>query len=400
MAINFTTLVNNIILEQEQTNIPITQYIIDLLKSVPEYKLSIPENVNEEVFFSSLIDLAWRIKYGTGYSSATNAEISRYRTFWPIVDFFIDILNNVTTRNLNEINFNLDLNTLLSSNIAKTGANIETFKRASEALKTPQSYNIKERRINDVKFSTGSLAGEGYKNKSPLNAVLDAVKVVKGYNEREVADIMKYPRKYDLPASIKLQELMPIRKISQALYLFYVNKLKNPIYLPILQTLIPEFAGIENEKIITAIDGSIGLQNPQNRTLQNDYELFLNGKSKLLVKIVAESLQNRKNILNELSSADIAAGRRRTYSRPQNNTNTNNTTANNKTWKPTETPIVQTIKDFTQGAGIDQQVEDAYNDFYNSLTKGSTPSKWQKAGNMFSSFMKGLEDVGSALEKL
>jgi hypothetical protein len=399
MAINFTTLVNSVILEQEQAKVPLTQYITNLLQSVPDYKLSIPENVNEEAFFSNLIDLAWRIKYGSGYSSATNTEIARYRTFWPIIDFLIDILNSVTPRNLNEINLNQDLNALLTSNIAKPGVNVDTIKKSSEALKTPQSYNIKERRINDVKFSTGSLAGEGYKNKTPLNAVLDAVKVVKGYNEREVTDIMKYPRKYDLPASIKLQELMPIRKISQALYLFYVNKLKNPVYLPILQTLVPEFANIENEKIITAIDGSVGLQNPQNKTLQNDYEQFLNGKSKLLVKIVAESLQNKKNILNELSSADIAAGRRRTYSSSQNNTTTNNTATNSKTWKPTETPIVQTIKDFTQGTGMDQQVEDAYNDFYNSLRKGTTPSGWQKTGKFLGGLFKGLDDIGSALDR-
>ena len=397
-GINFEKLVREVVFEQTQSTQPLNQYLISLLQNVPEYKLAIPSNTDEETFFNTLVDLAWRVKYGTGYNSATNTEIARYRAFWPIVDFTVELLNNITTRDLKVVDFNQNLNEILTK-IGKPGTNIDSIAKTAETLKSPQTYNIKERRISDVKFSTGNLAGEAYKNKTPLNAVLDAVRTVKGYNEKDVIDIMERPRKYDLPASIKLNELMPIRQIAQSLYLFYVNKLKNPLYVGVLQNLISELASKPMEEISNVIDKSVGQQTPQNRALQEDYINFINGKSKLLVKLVQESYNSlNKKILNELSSADIAAGKRRTY-QPEPKTQTAPRLQQQKTWKPTDKPIIGTINDFKQGAGIDQQVDDAYADFYNSLTKGTTPSGWQKAGKVIGGIFKGLEDIGSALDR-
>lgn len=398
--IDFKYLVELLLTEQNVSEQSLYQYIINLLQTIPEYKLAIPNEINEETFVQNLIDLGWRIKYGTGYNSATNSEIARYRSFWPIVDFVIDVLSNVKTRDLKEIDFNQNLNTILTK-IGKDNINVDTLVKTAQTLNAPNAYTIKDRRINDIKFSTGSLAGEGYKNKTPLNAVIDAIRVVKGYNENDVNDIMKFPRKYDLPATIKLTELMPIRRISQALYIFYVNKLKNSLYLNVLQTLVPEFANKNIEEITNIIDKSVGQTNPQSRSLQEDYINFLSGKSKLLVKLIQENIDNLTAVvLNELSRDEIAAGERRTYQDPNKQSLPQKSQTQQKSWKPTNTPLITTINDFKQGAGIDQQVEDAYNDFYNSLTKGSVPTKWQKTGNMFSSFLKGLEDIGSTLERL
>jgi hypothetical protein len=399
MAINFELLVKSIVFEQVESTQPLSQYLAGLLQDIPDYKLAVPNNTNEEAFAGNLIELAWRIKYGTGYNSATNTEIARYRAFWPIIDFTIQLLNNITKRELKDINFNINLNDILTST-GKPGVDTNALIEVADSLKTPRTYNVKERRIADVKFSTGSLAGEAYKNKTPLDAVLDAIDTVKGYNKKEVTDIMERPRKYDLPASIKLNELMPIRRIAQSLYLFYVNKLKNPLYFTVLQSLIPELASKTMEEISNIIDKSVGQQTPQNQDLQEDFINFIKGKSKILVNLVQESVINKlnKKFLNELSSAEIAAGGRRTYQGvvPQNQKQQ----TREKTWKPTDKPIIKNINDFKQGPGIDQQIEDAYTDFYNTLTKGTTPSGWQKAGSALNTLFRGLDSIGDTLSRL
>lgn len=401
MSIDFKLLVEQIIIEQFDINLPLKQYFTELLRFKPEYKLSIPEEINEEAFFFQLLDLAWRINYGSGYSSATDTEIARYRTFWPILDFLCEelfsSLNTKNNQDLKNLDVNLDLNTLLTKS-GKPGINVNNILNLIQKLQTPQNYSIKNRRINAVKNSTNSLAGDKYKNSTPLNGVLEAIRVVKGYNENQVNDIMKFPRKYDLPATIKLTELMPIRRISQSLYLFYVNKLKNPLYTPIVQALIPELASLSVDQVNSAIDHSVGQSSPEVRSLQKDYEDFLNGKSKLLVKLVAESLTKEAISGTELAKR---AAMMRQSSKTANISTTPSTTQNKqKTWKPTNQPIITTVKDFSQGMGTDQYVQDAYKDFYNSLTRGSVPTGWQTAGRVVKGILGGLQDLGSTLERI
>ena len=62
--------------------------------------------------------------------------------------------------------------------------------------------------------------------------------------------------------------------------------------------------------------------------------------------------------------------------------------------------LIKNINDFKQGPGIDQQIEDAYTDFYNTLTKGTTPSGWQKAGSALNTLFKGLDSIGDTLSRL
>ena len=408
MAINFTKLVQNIISEKLTGN-TFEEQLLNLLRSNQTYISSIPDEASEEQVLDSLFDLAWRINYGTGYNSAKNSEIARNRAFWPIIDFLTDVLPNYLKNPREELK-SLDINQPLENLVTKQNVDINSLINAAEKLLSPETYSSKNRRISDVKYNTANLAGEKYKNNTPLDGVLNAIRVVKGYNENEVIDIMKYPRKYDLPASIKLNELLPIRRISQSLYLFYVNRLKSSLYTPTLQMLIPVFANLTKDQINDIIDNSVGLTGPKNRELQQDYEQFLNGKSRLLVKLIAENKLNFDNFYSSIIEEDVnpsswkpsAQNQPQTQPQPQQQTTQQTTQQTNtsKSWKPTNEPVIKSINDFKQGIGNDQQIEDAYTDFYNTLTKGTTPSGWQRAGSAFNSFLKGLEDIGDTLSKL
>lgn len=406
-TINFTSLVQGIISEKLTGN-TFKEQLLNLLKSNQTYISSIPEEASEEQVLDSLFDLAWRINYGTGYNSAKNSEIARNRAFWPIIDFLTDVLSTALKSPREELK-NLNINQPLENIITKQNIDITSIINAAEKLSSPETYSLKNRRINDVKYSTANLAGEKYKNNTPLDGVLNATRAVKGYNENEVIDIMKHPRKYDLPASIKLNELLPIRRISQSLYLFYVNRLKSNLYTPILQTVIPEFANLTKEQINDIVDNSVGLTSPKNRSLQQDYEQFLNGKSRLLVKLIAESKLNfdnfYSNIVEDVPRSSWAPSaqtqpqvqQQTTQQSTQQSTQQTNT---QKSWKPTNEPVIKSINDFKQGIGNDSQVEEAYLDFYNTLTKGTTPSGWQKAGNVAGTFLKSLDDIFSALGRV
>ena len=403
-SINFTKLVQNIISEKLTGN-TFKEQLLNLLRSNQTYISSIPDETSEEQVLDSLFDLAWRINYGTGYSSAKNSEIARNRAFWPIIDFLTDVLPN-NLKNPREELKSLDINQPLENLVTKQNVDINSLINAAEKLSSPETYSPKNRRISDVKYSTANLAGEKYKNNTPLDGVLNAIRVVKGYNENEVIDIMKHPRKYDLPASIKLIELLPIRRISQSLYLFYVNILKSALYTPTLQTLIPEFANLTKDQINDIIDNSVGLTGPKNRQLQQDYEQFLSGKSRLLVKLIAENKLN--NFYSSIIKEDVSpsswkpSAQRQAEPQDQQQQQQQTTQQVNtpKNWKPTNEPIIKSVSDFKQGIGNDSQVEEAYLDFYNTLTKGTIPSKLETTGKYVGTFFKGLDDIFSALGKI
>ena len=151
------------------------------------------------------------------------------------------------------------------------------------------------------------------------------------------------------------------------------------------------------------------MQSPQNRKLQEDYIQFLNGNSKILVQLVAgENFSYLvSNILWEDQRVPSPYNQRQTDSNTQQQTQTTQQQTQTtqepqaKPLKSTNTPFIRTIGDFNKsGYSGDQNVARAYQTFYNYLTKGTTPSGWQRAGSAFNSFLKGLEDIGDTLNKL
>lgn len=407
--LKFDELVKQALLEAVDENITIKNYIVRLIETISDYRQALGSKTSEQLF-NELVTQATGLHTSRGYT--TRESLIEYSAFLPIIDFLAT---------------NVYLQAALkdrAANVIFTAVNktIEEFKKGMpvvgeqtkflaqlNALTAPTSYVISNADIKKAITAKKSLAGMKYQSKTPLNGVIDAVKEIGGYNIKEVTDILQYPRKYENPASIKLNELKAVRDISEALYFFYIGRIKTPDYLSVIKTIIPELQNQSDEQIENVIDNSIGTQSPQNRKLQEDYVQFLNGNSKILVQLVAG--ESFSLLVSNILQEDVPASSWKPSAQQQNQTQqqTNSDSQEQpqttqepqpKPLKPTNTPFIRTISDFNRpGYSGDQNVARAYQVFYNYLTKGTTPSGWQKAGKVLGGFIKGLEDIGSALER-
>lgn len=394
--LKFEDLVKQVLFEAVDENSTIKNYIVRLFNTIPDYRQALM-GANAEQKFDELITIATGLNKPGQYT--VEDQLISNSAFLPVIDFLSQNVYPIQ-KNINDSVTNTAINNL------KT--NQANFVTKLQTLETPNTYIPSNNKILRLTNAKKNLAGMKYQSKNPLNGVVDAVKEMGGYNIKEVTDILQFPRKYENPASVKLTELKAVRDISEALYFFYTTRIKTPDYFSVIKTVIPELQNQSDEQIDNIIDNSIGMQPPQNRKLQEDYIQFLNGNSKILVQLVAgENFSYLvSNILREdvnpsswKPSAQQQTQTQQTNLNPQQQTQTTQE-PQTKPLKPTNTPFIRTIADFNRpGYNGDQKVANAYQTFYNYLTKGTTPSGWQKAGKIFSGILKGLDDVGSALER-
>lgn len=408
--LEFEKLVKQVLFEAVDEGASIKKHIESLIDTISDYRQALGSKSTEQLF-NELITQATGLHTSRGYT--TRESLIEYSAFLPIIDF---LATNVYLQAALKDRAANVLSTAVNKTIGEFKNNIQVvgeqtrFITQLNALSVPTSYVPSNVDIKKATTAKKSLAGMKYQSKTPLNGIIDAVKEMGGYNTREVTDILQYPRKYETPASIKLNELKAVRDISEALYFFYITRIKTPDYISVIKTIIPELQDQSDEEVENIIDNSIGMQSPQNRKLQDDYIQFLQGNSKILVQLVAG--ENFSYIVSNLLQEDQPASswkpsaQQQTQTQTQQQVNTQQQSQpsqqqKTKPLKPTNTPFIRTIGDFNKsGYSGDQNVARAYQTFYNYLTKGTTPSGWQKAGSAFNSFLKGLEDIGDTLNKL
>lgn len=430
MPIKISSLVENVLTEARFDATTLKQYIVNLLQNNTNYNLALRDaQTNATSKFDELKNYAIGF-YRTGIYT-TQEDLIENRAFWPIIDFLAMHVFPIFRAKPNEFERALTQKTVaeLMKDIPGTEQQGSFYEKLNN-LSNPNTYQITSPNINKIRSGPKKLADLRYKNETPMNGILNAIKYIGGFKEKEVIDILKYPRSYDMPGKITKRELEAIQNISEALYFFYTDRIKHPTYLGILKTMIPEFRNSSEQQIEAVIDASVGLPNPQNRALQNDYEQFLNGQSKFLVQLTEEGLKiNANDVLNEIMSGAGLATLRQDYQaasqkapQPQPGKFTNTFTGGKnlghmssqqqaqqqtqqttqqphaeepqKTVKPTNTPFIRSIQDFSRpGYNGDQRVQNAFSDFFNFLTRGTEPTAGEKVA-------KGFDVAGRAVKGL
>lgn len=434
MPIKFDNLIEDVLFEAlPLQSTTLKNYIISLLQNNTNYNLAIRDRQTDpNAKFSQLKGIAQGLNTGGG-QYASKDELNDNRAFLPILDFLSVYVYPYFRGKPTQFA------QALEKNIADFLKDIPqeqhaVFNTKLNQLSNPQNYQITDRNILKITSSQKRLSSLRYEGKTPLDGILAATKDVGGYKEREVTDIMKYPREYDVPGKITKKELEPIQNISEALYFFYIERIKHPTYISILRNMVPNLQNSSDEQIENIIDNSVGTKRPQNNAFQIDYELFLSGKSKYLVQLTEESSTfSAENLLNEIirgisgspnmqtgggsirpSSSGYVPKQATGFgvnkpvppSTPKTGTQTRvqgrippqewqvrpdrpkqqtNQPEQQKTIKPTTMPLVTSIKDFSRpGYNGDLRVQNAYSDFFNFLTKGTALSTGQKV-------LKGIE---------
>lgn len=423
MPIKINELVKDILLEQLPQNSSIKSYITNLLQNNTNYSLALRDaQADATTKFTQLKDIAHGLNTG-GNRYAGQDELNNNRAFLPILDFLSVYVYPYFRRNPTAFDkaLNISIADFLEADIPQDQRDI--FNTKLNQLANPQNYQITDRNILKVLGPKKRLSDLRYENKSPLDGILSAVREIGGFKEKEVLDIMKYPREFDLPGKITKRELEAIQNISEALYFFYTERIKHPTYISVIRNMLPNLQNNTDQQIEGIIDASVGTRTPQNNIFQSDYEAFINGKSKFLVQLTEESFKSlTDDILNEVmrgiyggtniqtprtapsgykptiatgfgvnkpvpTSSPGPKGRYQPPPPPQSwqvkpnqpqQTQTEQPTQQ-KTIKPTTAPFITTIKDFSRpGVGGDQRVQNAFSDFFNFLTKGTQPSAGER----------------------
>jgi hypothetical protein len=392
--LKFEELVKHFLFVDVDPNSTIKYYIIRLFNTIPEYQQALMK-VDAEQKFNELVAISTGINKPGQYT--VEEQLISNSAFLPVIDFL--------SQNVYPIEKNIGTSVATAINNLKT--NQDNFVVKLQTLETPNTYIPTNNKILRLFTAKKSLAGMKYQSKTPLNGVIDAVKEIGGYNINEVTDILQHPRKYETPASVKLVELKAIREISEALYFFYLERLKTPNYISVVKGVIPELQNQSDEQIENIIDNSIGTQSPQNRKLQDDYIQFLNGNSKILVQLVAGENLNLTALITNILQEDVAPSSWKPSAQQQNQQPPQNqqqpatpqqTQPQNKPLTPTNTPFIRTIQDFSRpGYNGDKNVEKAYQVFYTYLTKGTVPSGWQTAGNVAKGALDVISNIAGAL---
>jgi hypothetical protein len=421
LSFNFEKLV----IEAINENSTVRGYILDLLRNVPDYRQAL-EDSSPETKLQQIVTMATGLNRPGQYT--VEDQLVANSAFLPIIDFLSQDMWSIS-KSIFKNDFQTAINTPVQdvkSSMQKAAgtAGITNFIDKLNSLQTPGTYTPTNNKILRLLTPTRTLAGMKYKANTPLEGVLGAVREVGGYNLKDVTDVMYYPRKYEAQASIKTEELRAIRNISEALYFYYIERIKSPNYISLLKTTVPELQNKTDDQIQGLIDGSVGFQSPQNNTIQNDYIQFLNGKSRFLVKFIEENFQHFvTDILSEIMSGAGMASLRRQNAEPVSqpspqtqkfsNTYTGGKnlghvssqqqqtqqapTPQSKELKPTSTPLIQKIDDFNQrGYMGDRNVAQAYNLFYTYLSRGTAPTTSQKIAKGFdwlNQAMSGVENV-------
>jgi hypothetical protein len=368
MAINFELLVESLLTESLQN---------DLISKVPQGASS------QNTPLKDAAEWALKILKSSGQSYLKVDTLLAVKPLWPLIDtlayIFKSLLDNKIIPTLNDVFVNEFLNNLKNSNVntivdyfANSNISSQTILKAfnNNTNSEQQFYDNLQAKIDDYKTNANNyrnwflprlkqmqdktqiIAAEKYLPLTPYNGLTQLLKEYGGYDMRLVDNILKYPAetKFTQQSNIEGPVMGSVIEIAKLLLVFYrdyfINADSN-----IKQTLIQTVGVADENALIAATNNSAGKLTASNKVLQQDFINFIQGNSKLILD------------------------------------------------PTTQKSLIEKINDFQGLTNTGQEIFQSFLYVFNNIKKGTVPSKWQVANKMLSDFTKGLEDIGSALER-
>jgi len=413
MSFNFDTLVKELLTEQVDLSTNILQAITDLFNSrfrnAPEYDLS------------QLAKIAGDLSKG-GYGAVRNSTLNTMRPYWPYIDIFSFIGRNY----LDNIDKLKDLSVLDKSiedflrtekkitaapdaDVTGQPAEIQNMGRVLgdkiASLSVPDSYQYTADRIITLNRATNSIIITRFQDMSPVEAIRSITKEVGGYDVAKIDDILFYPVTYDLPTSIDLPELEPIRNISTGLLALY-----RAIYrknLEAIKPFLPENIKNKTDKDIqNLVDKSAGVKSAENREIQQDYINFVNGKSKFIQQAVEEppkpTGESFESLINSiLTEVTLPSQPGTPTSKPMGQTTRPEAPSAQQSASTSTEPFIKNIKDLGDTTVPEaQMVYEILLNYFNSIKKGTRPSAGQVLKQVGTDLFQGALGIADELSKL
>ena len=371
MAINFKVLVESLLNESLKD---------DLISKVPQ-GASINNTPLEDA-----ANQAKNILKSTGQNYLKVDTLLAVKPLWPLIDTLAYIFKSIKDYKLindisdqfvqsfvNDLNKDPSINTIedyfINSSFITTQMITNAF--PNNATGAQQFYDNIQAKIDDYKTNASNyrnwflprlkqmqdktqiIAIEKYLPLTPYNGLTQLLKEYGGYDMRLVESILKYPAetKFTQQSNVEGPVMGSVIEIAKLLLVFYRDYFTNADP-NMKQTLIQTVGVADENALITAVNNSAGKLTANNKVLQQDFINFIQGNSKLILD------------------------------------------------PTTQESLIKKINDFQGLTDTGQEVFQSFLYLFNNIKKGIVPSKWQKAGSAFNSFLKGLEDIGDTLSKL
>lgn len=222
-------------------------------------------------------------------------------------------------------------------------------------------------RFKQLNDKTATIAAEKYLNLSPYVAITDILKEYGGYDMNLTKNILEFPTETDYTIKSEagkdpvLATIIEISKLMLVFYREYIieqQEVNAVIAVPDLQVQNVD----ELKQLVMNSAGKKSVTGRPAQIIQNDYKEFTKGKSALAIDPSVPP--NPQLPLNPPKA------------------------------------LIEKINDFQGMSDTGQSVYTTFLQLFNNIKKGTFPSNWQRAGNMFSGFLKGVEDIGDTLSKL
>lgn len=370
MSINFKVLVESLLNESLKN---------DLISKVP------PGASINNTPLEDAANQTKNILKSTGQNYLKIDTLLAVKPLWPLIDTLAYIFKSIKDYKIindiddqfvqsfvNDLNTNPSINTIEdyfinSNNLVPKIQNTFLNNKAGEK----QFYDNIQAKIDDYKINASNyrnwflprlkqmqdktqiIAAEKYLPLTPYNGLTQLLKEYGGYDMRLVDNILKYPAetKFTQQSNVEGPVMGSVIEIAKLLLVFYrdyfVNADPN-----IKQTLI-QTAGVADENALkAAVNDSAGKLTANNKVLQQDFINFVQGNSKLILD------------------------------------------------PTTQKSLIEKVNDFQGLTDTGQEVFQSFLYLFNNIKKGTVPSKWQKAGSAFNSFLKGIEDIGKTIGQL
>jgi hypothetical protein len=320
----------------------------------------------------------------------------RAKSFDEQVNIAAKIIQDIDTQNIDVRKIG---NTLLkkvadtlniSFTLEQVTANIDIISNIDNKINTLQDNRLNYRSYSNLRLAqandeTATIAAEPYLNLTPQQAIIKVLQDFGGYDQTTATNIIQYPAeaKFTQRAenidNMVMKSIIEISKLSLIFYreqvqqnlnqiiniLNYTTEFTQTVSRSIMinpemlnQTLQQAGKQQQNTSFITKLLSIIGKQiaptNPLEKLFHDDYLLFIQGKSVLVLE---------PNSYDEIIKND--------------------------SYTPAMT-LIKTINDFDGMPGKGHSVYEAYLYLFNNIKKGELPSKW----------LAGINKVAGALGAL
>ncbi len=344
----------------------------------------------------------------TGGSKYLNKDyLLSYKPYWPYADTLEYIALEINKVSSKPIQFKVrikqivDILPTIDSNVTNVGGEIlkkiseiskEVFKTSEteidgenitrkiiNLINNRDNYrNYSNVRLSQASSETAVIAAEPYLNQTPETSIINVLKDFGGYDQSTATNIIRYPAeaKFTQRAeNIDNMVMTSIIEISKLMLIFYrewiqqhsieiidmlnyATKFSDTVSRTIIinsqllnQALQQSAGKLRSEegvfsKLLTVIGTQTSPTNPLQKLLHDDYLLFVQGKSLLVLK--PEEYK------------DMIA---------------------NDNFNP-EKILVKNIKDFDGLPEKGHMIYEAYLFLFNNIKKGALPSEWKKIGQI------------------